>query len=103
MASIGETVASQTIPPRPNPELILDTLNAYQRTAALRAAIELDIFTAIGEGVATVEALAQRCRATGRGIRILCDYVTICGFLTKRDGRYALLQRLGSSLVLSRA
>ena len=41
MASIGETVASQTIPPRPNPELILDTLNAYQRTAALRATFSM--------------------------------------------------------------
>lgn len=74
----------------PNPDLLFDTLNAYQRTAALRAAIELDVFTRIGEGFDTVHALAKRCQATERGIRILCDYLTILGFLTKTDGHYAL-------------
>ena len=38
----------------PNPQLLWDTLNGYQRTAALRAAIELDLFTAVGEGATTV-------------------------------------------------
>ena len=40
----------------PNPQLIWETFNAYQRTAALRAAIELDLFTAVGEGATTAEA-----------------------------------------------
>jgi 2-polyprenyl-3-methyl-5-hydroxy-6-metoxy-1,4-benzoquinol methylase len=83
-------MASQTTKPRPNPDLIFDTLNAYQQTAALRAAIALDIFTAIGEGTDTFPALAKRCEATERGVRILCDYLVIQGFLTKQDGRYAL-------------
>jgi 2-polyprenyl-3-methyl-5-hydroxy-6-metoxy-1,4-benzoquinol methylase len=74
----------------PNPQIIYHALNAYQNTAALRAAIELDIFTGIGEGDDTVSALAIRCRATERGIRILCDYLVIIGFLTKHDRRYAL-------------
>lgn len=74
----------------PNPELIFDTLNAYQRTAALKAGIELDVFTAIGEGSNTAAALAERCRADARAMRILCDYLTIIGFLTKQDGHYAL-------------
>ena len=34
----------------PSPALVFETLFAYQRTAALRAAIELDLFRAIGEG-----------------------------------------------------
>ena len=37
---------------QPTPERIFDTLNAYQRTAALRGAIDLDLFTAIDEGAA---------------------------------------------------
>jgi 2-polyprenyl-3-methyl-5-hydroxy-6-metoxy-1,4-benzoquinol methylase len=74
----------------PNPQIIYHALNAYQNTAALRAAIELDIFTGIGEGDDTVSALARRCRATERGIRILCDYLVIIGFLTKHDQRYGL-------------
>jgi len=75
---------------QPNPELILDTLNAHQRTAALKAAIELDIFTAIGEGANTTAALAKRCQVAERGARILCDYLTILGFLTKDAGQYSL-------------
>src|SRR5579863_2625113 len=73
-----------------NPQLVYHTLNAYQNTAALRAGIDLDIFTAIGEGDDTVAALASRCRATERGIRILCDYLVIIGFLAKQEQRYGL-------------
>ena len=73
-----------------NPMLVYQTLNAYQQTAALRAAIDLDIFTAIGEGADTVDVLAKRCSGTERGVRILCDYLTIGGFLTKQNQRYVL-------------
>jgi 2-polyprenyl-3-methyl-5-hydroxy-6-metoxy-1,4-benzoquinol methylase len=76
--------------PKLRGELVFDTLNAYQRTAALKAAIELDIFTAIGEGVNTAARLAKRCEATERGVRILCDYLTVIGFLTKDGQQYSL-------------
>jgi SAM-dependent methyltransferase len=75
---------------RPSPERIFDILNAYQRPAALKAAIELDLFTPIGEGADTVPAIAQRCGAPERGIRILCDYLTIAGLLSKTGNRYQL-------------
>src|SRR3954465_15860986 len=75
---------------QPSPELFFETMNAYQRTAALKAAIELDLFTAIGEGAQTVEALAQRCETSERGMRILCDYLVVIGFLTKDENRYGL-------------
>lgn len=78
--------------PQPSPELFFETANAYQRSAAIRAAVELDVFTAIGEGAQTAQELAARCRASERGTRILCDYLVILGFLTKEDGRYALTQ-----------
>jgi 2-polyprenyl-3-methyl-5-hydroxy-6-metoxy-1,4-benzoquinol methylase len=83
-------MATPTGVTKPSPTLVYQTLNGYQGTAALRAGIDLDVFTAIGEGVDTVAALATRCKAAERGIRILCDYLTILGFLTKHDGRYAL-------------
>lgn len=76
---------------QPGPERIFETMVAHQRTAALKAAIEFDLFTAIGEGVDTVSALASRVKAPERGIRILCDYLTILGFLAKQDSRYALI------------
>jgi SAM-dependent methyltransferase len=63
-------------------------LLAFQRSAALRAAIELGVFRAIGEGAEDVPALARSCSASERGIRILCDYLTVIGFLSKKDGRY---------------
>ncbi len=71
-----------------SPELVFETLTAYQRSAALRAAIELDLFRAIGEGLGDVASLAERCSASTRGIRILCDYLTVIGLLGKEDGRY---------------
>ena len=63
-------------------------LLAHQRTAALQAAIDLDLFRAIGEGPGDVASLAQRCSASERGIRILCDYLTINGVLEKESGAY---------------
>ena len=74
--------------PAPNPALVFDTLLAFQRSAALRAAIELNLFAAIGEGPGDVKSLARQCSASERGIRILCDYLTVIGFVEKEDGRY---------------
>jgi O-methyltransferase/methyltransferase family protein len=72
----------------PTPQLVFDTLFAYQRTAALRTAIEIDLFRAVGEGPGDVASLAQRCGASERGIRILCDFLTVQGLLQKTNGRY---------------
>ena len=74
----------------PSPEAILDTLFAYQKSAALKAAIDLEIFTAIDEGAQTAAAIAGRANASERGVRILCDYITVQGLLTKSGDRYSL-------------
>jgi SAM-dependent methyltransferase len=73
----------------PNPEQIFGTFFAYQQTAALRAAIDVGIFTAIDDGASRAAEIATRCEASERGTRILCDYLTILGFLTKTGDRYA--------------
>ena len=75
---------------QPTPALFFRTINAYQESEALRAAIELNLFTAIDEGATDPAALAKRLEANERGVRILCDYLTTIGFLTKQDGRYGL-------------
>ncbi|MGH7971792.1 MAG: methyltransferase [Limisphaerales bacterium] len=81
---------SDTPPHAPlTPGPIFDMLLAYQRTAALKAAIDLDVFRAVGEGVGDIASLARRCRASERGIRILCDFLCIYGILTKENGRYS--------------
>lgn len=84
-----ERMKSTTAEP-PSPQLFFDTVNAYQRTAAIKGAVELDLFTAMANGPATAAELAQHCGAAERGARILADYLTIQGFLTKSGKHYTL-------------
>src|SRR5215216_6180397 len=78
--------------PSPNvsPALFFDTVNAYQQTAAIKAALDLDLFTAVAEGKESAQEIATRCEASERGIRILCDYLSVLRFLIKEGGRYSL-------------
>lgn len=75
---------------QPTPALLFDTINAHQRTEAIKSAIELNLFTAISEGKTNAREIAQACQASERGIRILCDYLVIIGFLTKESEKYGL-------------
>ena len=38
-----------------SPDLFMDAVLAYQQTAAIKAALELDLFTEIAKGIATPE------------------------------------------------
>jgi len=93
-------MAASTTTSRPTPERIFNTMIAFQETEALKAAIELDIFTAIAEGADTAASLAAKTRAAERGVRILCDYFTVKELLTKKGERYALTQE--SAVFLNR-
>ncbi len=84
----------------PSPTLIFETLNAYQCSGALYAAIELDLFTAIAEGNTTARTIAARIQASLRGTRMLCDYLTVIGFLVKQGDDYSLTP--ASSVFLDR-
>ena len=70
------------------PGIVFENLQAHQRTAALKAAIELDIFRAVGEGPGDVASIARHASASERGTRILCDFLVISGLLEKENGRY---------------
>ena len=72
----------------PNPGIVFEMVQAHQRTAALKAAIELDVFRAVGQGPGDVASIARHCKASERGIRILCDFLTINGVLNKEAGHY---------------
>jgi 2-polyprenyl-3-methyl-5-hydroxy-6-metoxy-1,4-benzoquinol methylase len=80
--------------PANNPEApltpgpVFEMLLAYQRTAALKAAIDLDVFGAVSKGPADAAAIARHCSASERGIRILCDFLSIYGILVKENARY---------------
>ncbi len=79
------------MPPQgPSPALFFDTISAFQRTETLRAAIELDLFSMVALGHHTAAELADQCKASPRGVRILADALTIIGFLHKQGDRYEL-------------
>ena len=75
----------------PNLKLLWDTFTGYQRTAALKAAIELDVFTA------DRRRRRDRRRARGRAATRrraacarCCNHLVIDGFLTRDGERYGL-------------
>jgi len=85
---------------QPSPQLFFQTINAHQRTEALKAAIDLEVFTAIGEGNATAAEIAKRCQTSEKGMRVLCDFLTTMEMLTKQGDRYGLT--LDSSVFLDK-
>lgn len=84
---------------KPNPIRLFEALNAYQQTAAIKAALELGLFAAIAHSDGSTAEIAGRCRASERGTRFVCDYLTTHGFLSKDQGRYAIAPELAPFLV----
>src|SRR5215472_7524535 len=74
----------------PSPAAIVDIAFAYQRTFALKAAVDCDIFTAIGEGHRTPADIAKARGIAERGARVVCDYLTTTGLLMKDGSSYSL-------------
>ena len=86
-----EILMATAMPPQqPTPERFFNAMNAHQQTEALKTAVDLEVFTAIAEGNGTAAAIAKRCGASERGVRTLCDFLTIHGFLTKDGTQYGL-------------
>lgn len=82
------------------PAWLMDEFLAYERTLTLRTALELDLFTRIGQGVNTIPALAEATRASERGLRVLCDNLAVHQHLVKEGHRYRL--SLNSRVYLSK-
>ena len=76
--------------PEVSPELLMDSVMGHMRTSAIKAAVELDVFSAIAEGATDAAAIGKRTGAAERGIEALANYLTVLGFLEKADGRYRL-------------
>jgi SAM-dependent methyltransferase len=83
----------------PSISLLWDTFTGYQHTAALKAAIELDVFGQIAAGTTTIDGLAARCQAAPRGLRALLNFLVVDGFLTRDGERYALSPTAAAFLV----
>ncbi|RYZ03283.1 MAG: methyltransferase domain-containing protein [Myxococcales bacterium] len=82
-------------------DLFYTTVNAYYRTAAVKAAIQLGVFEAAGEEGKTFLQIANACDASPRGIRILCHFLTSIGFLKKAGEVFFITREM--SLYLSKA
>jgi ubiquinone/menaquinone biosynthesis C-methylase UbiE len=74
----------------PSLPLVWDTFTGYQRTFALKAAVELDVFGGIAAGATTIDALAKHCQAAPRGLRALLNHLVADGFLTRDGAQYRL-------------
>jgi len=74
------------------PQRILLTLQAYRDSAALNTAIQLDLFTRIAHGADTVGRIAAELGIPVRGVRLLCEYLTVAGLLEKEDEQLKLTE-----------
>jgi SAM-dependent methyltransferase len=74
-----------------NPGRVHQALTSYQLAQAMKGAIELGIFTHIASGAKTVPPIAKLCGGTEKGVRVLCDYLTVHGFLTKSGQEYTVV------------
>ncbi|MFT3745428.1 MAG: class I SAM-dependent methyltransferase [Pyrinomonadaceae bacterium] len=88
-------------PNGPTPERIWQIITGYQMTAAMKAAIEIGLFSRIADGNKTAAAIASACGAVERGVRILCDTLTVLGFLHKNANEYSLADDAALFLVES--
>jgi 2-polyprenyl-3-methyl-5-hydroxy-6-metoxy-1,4-benzoquinol methylase len=80
---------AKTSPP-PDPAVIFEAAQGFQRSFLVKAAVDLDLFTEIAKGSDTAPDIARACKGSERGVRILCDSLTVLGLMAKEGGRYSL-------------
>ena len=73
----------------PDLEPVWQIMTAFQLSHAYKAAVELELFTKIGEGNKTVENIAAATGSAEKGIRVLADVLTVAGLLSKSGNEYS--------------
>jgi 2-polyprenyl-3-methyl-5-hydroxy-6-metoxy-1,4-benzoquinol methylase len=81
-------VAKTLLPP--DPAAIFELAQGYRSSFILKAGVDLDLFTGIAKGSHTAREIAKGCEGSERGVRILCDSLTVLGLLAKTGDRYSL-------------
>ncbi|WP_025659061.1 methyltransferase [Rhizobium sp. IBUN] len=81
--------STQVVHEEISPALLVDAMFAFRKTAAMKAAIEFDLFTKFGGQARTAAMLASDIDCAERGVRILCDFLVVSGLLTKSGESYA--------------
>jgi 2-polyprenyl-3-methyl-5-hydroxy-6-metoxy-1,4-benzoquinol methylase len=70
------------------PDRIMGMINAFQVSGVLKGAIELGLFTALGRERKSADQLAEEIKASPKGTRVMCDFLSVHGMLEKIDGHY---------------
>jgi SAM-dependent methyltransferase len=73
-----------------------EAVSAYRLPRVLLAALELDLFTAVGDRIWTIPDLARKLQVSERGLAILCRNLAMAGVLLKRGATYRN-SRLGAT------
>jgi len=68
---------------------LMKTSGAYWESFPLHVAVDLDVFTLIGEGSLSGEEIAARWRGNARSARALLDAVAAMGLLEKKADQYS--------------
>src|SRR5579872_7031692 len=76
--------------PRVTPERIIETTFAFAQSCALLAAVELDLFTRIAQGMQTIAMLANDAGVSANALGRLLGTVSAMGFLRRSGDDYAL-------------
>jgi (2Fe-2S) ferredoxin/predicted O-methyltransferase YrrM len=69
------------------PDDLTQMIRGYQESRILLTAVELDVFTAVGDG-ATAGEVAQRCRTDRRATELLLNALVALGMIRLASGRY---------------
>jgi (2Fe-2S) ferredoxin/predicted O-methyltransferase YrrM len=70
------------------PDEVSEKLRAFQESRVLLTAVELDVFTAAGEGSSAAE-VASKLGTDPRATEMLLNALVAMGMLAKRDGRFS--------------
>jgi ubiquinone/menaquinone biosynthesis C-methylase UbiE len=74
----------------PDPGRVLGMITGFEQTAAMLAALDVGLFTAVAEGAGSAAALSASIGCPPRATRMLADVLCAHGLLTKIDGVYGL-------------
>ena len=102
MTTTDTAAAPAHAPGDVSPARFLEDIIAFRRSAALRTAIELQLFGRIAGGARQIGALASQTGATARGLTALLDFLVTENWLTKTDGTYGLTPESATFLVPGR-
>jgi SAM-dependent methyltransferase len=77
---------------------LLELATNYWQTCSLHAGVDLDVFTAIGDGTVTAGALADQLGCDARALGMLLNALAAMGLLAKTGDDYRLAGPSGDSL-----